>query len=240
MAYDFLGLVNDVNRRLNEVPLTSSNFAAATGFYGQAKDAVNAALQDIDQQQFEWPFNFDAQDVTLVAGTTRYALEADCKSPDMDSFRIKFSDTLNVQTTKLQKITYDEYLKKYVDQEYNTDTSLRGVPIYVFRAPNNYFGLSPAPDQAYVLAYEYYRANTALSTHSDVPVVPEAYRHVVIDGAMYYAYMFRGNTQDAIVMKDKFKEGVKNMRTILINQYEYITSTMIEPAPRVSYVYRIT
>ena len=31
MAYDFLGLVNDVNRRLNEVSLTSSNFDTATG-----------------------------------------------------------------------------------------------------------------------------------------------------------------------------------------------------------------
>ena len=41
MAYDFLGLVNDVNRRLNEVSLTSSNFDTATGEYGMIKDAVN-------------------------------------------------------------------------------------------------------------------------------------------------------------------------------------------------------
>jgi hypothetical protein len=239
MAYDFLGLVNDVNKRLNEVELTSSNFAAAAGFYGHAKDAVNAALQDIDQQQFEWPFNFTSQNVTLTAGTTRYALPSNCKSPDMESFRIQFNSTLNVATTKLQKITYDDYLKRFVDQEYNTSTGIRTVPLYVFRAPNLYFGVSPLPDQAYTLTYEYYKANTDLSLYSDVPVVPEAYRHVIIDGAMYYAYLFRGNTQDAVVMKEKFKEGVKSMRTILINQYDYITSTMIETAPRVSYVYRI-
>ena len=29
MAYDFLGLTNDVNRRLNEVELTSSTFSSA-------------------------------------------------------------------------------------------------------------------------------------------------------------------------------------------------------------------
>ena len=44
MAYDFLGLVNAVNRRLNEVELSSANFATATGFYSQAKDAVNASI----------------------------------------------------------------------------------------------------------------------------------------------------------------------------------------------------
>ena len=37
MAYNFLGLVNEVNRRLNEVELTTSNFAAATGYYSTAK-----------------------------------------------------------------------------------------------------------------------------------------------------------------------------------------------------------
>ena len=37
MAYDYLGLVNDVNRRLNEVELTSSNFATATGEYSMIK-----------------------------------------------------------------------------------------------------------------------------------------------------------------------------------------------------------
>ena len=31
MAYDYIGLVNDINKRLNEVELTSSNFATATG-----------------------------------------------------------------------------------------------------------------------------------------------------------------------------------------------------------------
>ena len=43
MAYNYLSLVNQINRRLNEVELSSSNFATATGFYSQAKDAVNSS-----------------------------------------------------------------------------------------------------------------------------------------------------------------------------------------------------
>ena len=39
MAYDYLGLVNDVNRRLNEVELTTTNFATSTGEYGMIKEA---------------------------------------------------------------------------------------------------------------------------------------------------------------------------------------------------------
>jgi TRAP-type mannitol/chloroaromatic compound transport system substrate-binding protein len=56
---------------------------------------------------------------------------------------------------------------------------------------------------------------------------------------MYYSYLFRGNTQDAIVAKEKFKEGVKNMRTILINRNDSISSTMINKSEITSYVYRI-
>ena len=41
MAYDFLGLTNDVNRRLNEVELTSSNFSSSTGAYGVGKVKVH-------------------------------------------------------------------------------------------------------------------------------------------------------------------------------------------------------
>ena len=55
MAYDFLGLVNDVNRRLNEVELTSSNFSSATGFYSQIKDSVNSSIRYINQSEFKWP-----------------------------------------------------------------------------------------------------------------------------------------------------------------------------------------
>ena len=41
MAYDFLGLVNDVNRCLNEVALTTANFASTTGYYSFVKESIN-------------------------------------------------------------------------------------------------------------------------------------------------------------------------------------------------------
>jgi len=51
--------------------------------------------------------------------------------------------------------------------------------------------------------------------------------HVITDGAMHYAHLFRGNTQDALVSKEKFQEGIKNMRSVLINRYDYVRSTAI-------------
>jgi hypothetical protein len=239
MAYNFLGLVNDVNGRLNEVLLTEANFLTAVGFYKQAKEAVNSSIYDINQQQFEWPFNYVEEEETLVVGTTRYAFPTFARNVDIDSFRIKYDATLDNRTQKLEVLNYEEYLQRFVDQEYNTDGSLRNVPQYVFRSPGLEFGIVPAPDKAYKVVYEYYTTTVPLENATDVPLIPEIYRQVIVDGAMYHAYMFRSNEQAALVAQKKFEAGIKNMRTILINRYEYVRSTAINRNRRSSYVYRV-
>ena len=239
MAYNFLGLVNDVNSRLNEVPLTSSNFASATGFYNQAKESVNSAIQDINQLQHEWTWNHVTQEETLTDGVTRYAFPSDAKVIDFDSFRIKRSGTFNNQTTKLKVLSYEEYLEKYVDQEYNPDTSLLDVPTYVFRAPGLEFGVVPAPKEDYTIVYEYYRNTVELINATDVPSIPEMFRNVITEGAMYYAYMFRGNEQSAAIAKAKFDQGIKSMRIMLINRYDYVRSTAIQQNKRYIAGYRV-
>ena len=89
MAYNFLDIVNTVCKRLNEEELTTSNFASAAGFYGQIKDSVNAAIRDINLYHEYWPYNHSQIEVTLVAGTTRYAIPDEAKFIDYKSFRVK-------------------------------------------------------------------------------------------------------------------------------------------------------
>lgn len=228
MAYNFLSLVNDVNKRLNEVELNSSTFANAVGYYAQAKDAVNSAIRHINFDQFQWPFNHVTRTETLSADVTRYTFPNDLKTVDMNTFRIKASVTFNNSTQKLRVLTYEEYLDKYVDQEYNTLANDAALPRYVFKTPDAGFGLYPKPNEAYELVYEYYSLPVDLELHSDVPNIPEQFRHVINDGAMYYAYMFRSDTEAATLSLQKFTQSINNMRTIFINRYEYARSTMIE------------
>ena len=229
MAYNFIGLVNEVNRRLNEVEIanTSADFIAASGFYNTAKDVVNASIRHIQSEEFGWPFNHIEEEETLAIGITRYSYPEDAKSINIDSFRIKRNDTLNIQTTKLQSMDYQEYLNKHLDYEYNTSTTLRGVPKFVIRAPSDEFLVIPTPDKAYELIYEYYRNPIDLELFDDVPNIPKEYKYVIVEGAMYYAYQFRGDVQNAQLAMQKFEAGLKHMRSIYINRYEYVRSTMI-------------
>jgi len=225
MAYNYLELTNALLRSLNEVELTTSNFNTAKGFYLHAKDAINNSLRDINQAGQNWPFNHVEQEDVLTAGENRYSFPSDAAKIDFDTFRIKEDATFGNKTVRLRVITYDDYLKHYVDQEYTTDTSVRNVPEMVCHAPSNEFVLIPPPKEDYELVYEYYRIPVDMINATDVPFIPERYKHVILDGAKYHAYMFRSNEQAASIAKGKFEEGLKRMRTVLINEYEYVTST---------------
>ena len=227
MAYNYLDLVNEVNRRLNEVELTSANFASSVGFYAHNKDAVNAAIRDINHTHYEWPFNHVLAEETLTAGTIRYAFPSDANTIDFDTFRIEENATFGNATVKLTILSYEDYFSRYIDHEYTTDSSKREVPSYVFHAPSLEYGVVPSPNNAYTIFYEYYRVPVDLSSYSDVPSIPERFRHVIIDGAMAYAYLFRSNEQSAVMSKNKFDEGIKRMRSMLVNRYSYVRSGMI-------------
>lgn len=225
-TYNFLGLVNDINRRLNEVELNQASFPNAVGFYSTAKDAVNASIREINQQQFEWPFNHETEEQLLVEGQIRYNIPADAKSLDMDVFRIKRDDALGNESRKLRTISYEDYLDKHIDLEYNSSDGVRGLPRYVFRSPSLEFGVVPPPDKAYTLVYEYYKNPPPLVISTDVPTLPEEFRYVLLEGAMVYAHNFRGDNESSQLSLRQFQSGIKAMRSIYINRYEYLRSTV--------------
>jgi len=225
MAYNYLGLVNDVALRLNETQLTSSNFSTATGFYSSIKEAVNSSIKHINQAHFFWPYNHQTAEDTLTAGVSRYALPANAKYIDFGSFRVRRDTTLNVgEGRKLNQMTYSEYLNRYIDQEYETDTTVGGVPRNVVRTPDQEYIIVPMPDKAYEVDYEYYVNPVDLELYDDVPTIFEQFRHVIVDGAMYYAYMFRDNVEMAGMSQNKFENGIKQMRTLLVNENVYFRS----------------
>lgn len=225
MPSTYLQLVNRVNRKVNEVELTSSNFADAGGQYGVVKDAINDSIRRINQQDFMWPFNHSTYNETLVAGTNRYDFQSDYKMVYMQTFRIQRDAALNNETQYLMEIPYEEYLQKYVDDEYNTSTSIRELPRVVAQRPDGGYVVWPVPDKAYTLTYEYYSLQTDLIAYNDETTVPSQFDHVIQDGAMYYVYNFRSDTETADRMDNQFNNKLDDMRKIYINRYDYIRDT---------------
>lgn len=225
MSYNYITLVNEVQRRLNEVELTTVTFDTAKGFHALSKDAINSAVRHVNQEEFEWPWNHVEASEILLVGETRYSYPYDAKTINMNTFRIKRDASLNVDTIKLKILSYEEYLDKYADMEYNSN--LTGTPRYVVRTPSRELMFVPSPDKAYEVIYEYFVTSFDLQKSGDIPTIPEQYRHVIVDGAMYYAYVFRGDMQSANATINKFEQGIKQMRTLNINRTDYLRDTRV-------------
>ena len=67
-----------------------------------------------------------------------------------------------------------------------------------------------------------------LSAHGDTTTIPDRFAPVIIDGATAFVYQYRGEMQQYQLNFARFEQGIKNMQTLLINKYEYCSSTVID------------
>ena len=148
------------------------------------------------------------------------------KFVDFNNFRLERDTDLNVGSAiRLEQITYNEYVDTFIDQENETDITLGSSPIRVFKTLDNSFGVVPMPDKSYNITYEYFNFPVDLNLSTDAPTIPERFKFVITDGAMYHAYMFRDNMELGQITFKKFEEGMKNMRKLLVNENVYIRAT---------------
>ena len=100
-------------------------------------------------------------------------------------------------------------------------------PNYVYLTQTDSFGVTPLPDHEYSIEYKYWVYPDELTNATDECIVPSRFDNVVIDGAMFYMLMFRSNEQGANIYKDKFDQGIKYMRRLLLDDSLYMSSTML-------------
>lgn len=235
----FINLTNELLRRLNEVQIDESSFAAAKNVQALAKDAINSAIRQTLQDAQEWPFLLVTHEETLVAGTGAYSFPTNYSKADWDTFFIKRLTSKNNIPKKLKLLTYDQYLTKYRSNEEVSGEGGRGDPEYVYTTQDTKFGVTPVPDAAYVVEYRYFKFPDDLVLHSDVSIVPDRFKHVILDGAMMYMMIFRSNEQSANMHSVKFEDGIKMMRRLVLDQHINVISTMVQRSTSSAIVDRI-
>lgn len=228
MAYDYLSIVNEICSNVNEVELTSSNFAPpAPAFYKVVKNAVNRTLADITNLEDYWRFNFTQPEITLDPGEVEYEWPSGVNVIDFDSFIIPQDDAIGNQTRFLTKVNYDDWLQNFSQHQFYTQENQRSFPRGVVKTPTDKFIVFPAPDQAYTLRFDAYLEPEILVDYDDVPRLPEKYRFVLVTGAMRDVHMFRESEFNATMAATQFKEYLKDMRRREVNLIDYVRSTMV-------------
>ena len=223
----FLSLTNELLRRLNEVQIDQADFANVKNVQALAKDAINSSIRQMLQDAQEWPFTLVTYEQTLAAGTNTYSFPADYSKADWDTFYIKQLTSENNTPKKLNLITYDQYLTYYRSVEDLSGETGRTDPDYVYMTQDTKFGVTPVPDASYVVEYRYWKYTADLVAYDDTAVIPDRFKHVVIDGAMMYMMLFRSNEQSATMHSQKFEDGIKMMRRLVVDQSVNVVSTII-------------
>ena len=226
----YVTLVNELLRRMNEVTLdiAGDGFDSVRNVQALAKDAVNSSIRLILQDGQEWPFLKTTFTQALTVGTRQYDFPADYSSTDWDTFYLKKLSSENNSPMPLNVISYEQYIQNVRPSDDTGDqVNGDGPPALVYQTLGTAFGVSPIPNAAYEIEYVYWKFPTDLTAFNDVSIIPDRFKHVVIDGAMMFMMRFRSNEQSAAMHQNNFEDGIKTMRRVLIDDTLFVRSTVV-------------
>ncbi len=228
MPTTYIDLCNQTLRRLNEVEIAEADFASVRGVQALVKDAVKAAVAKINQAEFEWPFNAAEHTQTLVVGQTEYVWPQYFKVSDWNSFQVQKDDNLNASYKTLRLIDRDVWYKQHRDADYEAGSAGLDIPDFVFPSHGSGFGVSPSPDEAYKVRFRYYLNFSDITLHGDETRIPTSFDSVLVDGALYHLYMFKDNIESSQAAYVAFEQGIKDLQTLYINNYQYVRDTRVK------------
>lgn len=208
MAY--LDDVNRVLRDINEIPLTSAQFANARGLQAFVKEAVNRAYFDTLNENPEW--SFLVQHLPMEANTQTLlhtvANETWIKLPEVID-RVDEDNIFLNESHELKFVSFD-YYNSVLRREAKT-----GTPEYVFvDATRKSLGFYPTPDLEYVLYTSAWLKPVPLSEPTDEMVIPIRFYNVVLSKARKYAWQFRGEVDQASLANNEYVSELRKMKHV--------------------------
>lgn len=227
MPTTYMDLTNRLLRRLNEAEITQSDFPSVRGVQSMAKDIINTAIQEIVYAENKWPFNASTTTQVLTINDNSYTWPAGLTIVEWDSFLINPDDALGVSGHPLEFVSRDWYIKYRKSEDDGATAAGISVPYSVYENHGYGFGVTPTPDKAYTVTYDYWVGHTDLTLYNDTSTIPSNYDEAIIQSALYHFYMFRDNSEQADRAELKFKRLLQHMRTTLINKEDRVTTGLL-------------
>lgn len=217
---------------MGEVNMDSTEFDGARNVQALAKQAINSSVKELMHSAQEWSFALVTGTQTLATdGTSVYSFPSSFSSVDWESFYLRQLIAANNEPKRLPVMSYTQYLDQRRPNDDVTGAGGYAVTETVFQTQDGKFGVSPPADQAYVIEYKYWAFPDDMVAGTDVCIVPTRFDNVIVDGGMTYMMLYRSNEQSAAIHRDRFEQGIKNMRRLLMDEPLSMRSTMIVSSP---------
>jgi len=178
----YLVLCQDMARDVG-IPGTGPSSVDASGLSEEEIAVVRYVAQanlDIQSRWFDWGFLWSEASLSASSGTSTLTSPTDLAKWKLDSIVWdKTSDDYLI----LEYMAWNEYRTIY---KYGTIDS--DIPEVFSVKPDNVLDLYPTPNSATTVSAEYWATPTALTTDSQVSIIPARFHKIIISRAkMYYA-----------------------------------------------------
>ncbi len=157
----------------------------STGYQGTIAALVSAAWEDIQNLRQDWEFLKVETGFSTVVGQTEYTLLNIFGSST--SVVGKYRGILGDDARVLQKISYDAYLLKEVDEEDNSEPSR-----YAIHPTTQSIWMNPA-SEVEALALHYWRKPQVLANNTDEPICPSEFHMAIVYQALVNYGVFLGS-----------------------------------------------
>lgn len=235
MSVTYLEVVNEILAEMNEVLLTSVNFASATNIQLHTKQALNKAYFDLNNPEYKWPWLSTATSqndyygntyIETVVGQRWYLLKAGSADMNSDYGHIDWSNfslteegvagkTAPYQIRNLGYVELNEWRDHWgISEEQDKSNGMTyAIPRRIIRNPDGRrFGVSPLPKEVYRIYFYAWDRPVKLVNFDDEIAIPDQFASVLVSRARYYAWQRKENPNQAALADDEYKKGLKAMR----------------------------
>ena len=147
-------------------------------------------------------------------------------SDNLDIDFVRVSE--NTEVKYLRYLTYEDWFNRYSTIDLQNNTDQFSSPIYIYKTQSGQLGVSPVPDSDnYRITFEYWKLHTELSAYDDAPDLEDRYSDLVVARARYYTYNLRSDPEHAMIANREYEDGLKRLRSDLINKEEYMTDKRV-------------
>lgn len=188
-----------INRARNECGVTGADLTTITGLTGESArflNWINAAWVDVQTVHEDWqfmrtPFTFNTIAHQWQYTTTDIGISATFANWKRDSFRASTVGSNYGDEQLLNFMDWNTYRNLY--QYANMRNTYARPVVVTIVPPDKDLGFGSIPDQAYVIAGEYYIKPVEFTTATQEPNLPARFHLMIV----YRAMMFYGGYESA-------------------------------------------
>lgn len=174
------------------------------------KTWINLGYQDFINREL-WPFREVTDTIATVAGTQEYTLTTEFSNIDNSNIA-----SVTVQGASARRLAYKPFNQLRISQP-DLDQEGTSLPEYYYLKASK-IGFWPSPNDAYTITVDYYKIPTELSSDSDEPIIPQAYREALLQYALSMEHDFNTDPDLAIKAMNTYETIVAKARINLLSQ----------------------